>query len=141
MDEWPERDYRYLDTLAAAQANAEQFNEPGRFTALIGFEWTSIATPEAPGNLHRVVIFKDDAEKARRVLPFSTFDSHDPEDLWRYMQAYEDATGGSVLAIAQARSRFQQEDLAESPRTAVKLPGFPKATVNLSLSRGPMWNA
>ena len=36
---------------------AEKFNEPGRFTALIGFEWSSIATLETPGNLHRVVIF------------------------------------------------------------------------------------
>ena len=45
-------------------AFAEQFNEPGRFTAFIGFEWTSIATQETPGNLHRVVIFKDGADKA-----------------------------------------------------------------------------
>ena len=52
-------------------AFAEQYNEPGRFTALIGFEWTSIATSEAPGNLHRVVIFKDGADKAGQVLPFS----------------------------------------------------------------------
>jgi len=79
---------------------ADKYNEPGRFTALIGFEWTSIATQKAPGNLHRVVIFRDGANKVRQVLPFSTFDSYDPEDLWDYMASYEAKTGGSVLAIA-----------------------------------------
>jgi hypothetical protein len=81
-------------------AFADQYNEPGRFTALIGFEWTSIATQQTPGNLHRVVIFKDGKDKVAQVLPFSTFDSIDPEDLWEYMAQYESATGGSVLAIA-----------------------------------------
>jgi len=79
---------------------ANKYNDPGRFTALIGFEWTSIATKEAPGNLHRVIIFKDDKDKAGKVLPFSSYDSYDPEDLWEYMANYEKATGGSVLAIA-----------------------------------------
>jgi len=81
-------------------AFADEYNEPGRFTALIGFEWTSIATQAAPGNLHRVVIFKDGKDKVSQVLPFSTFDSYDPEDLWDYMAGYEAETGGSVLAIA-----------------------------------------
>ena len=80
-------------------ALADQFNQPGVFTALIGFEWTSINNQENPSNLHRVVIVKDDANKAGRVLPFSTFDSPDPEDLWDYMANYEQVTGGSVLAI------------------------------------------
>jgi hypothetical protein len=79
---------------------ADEYNEPGKFTALIGFEWTSIATMQAPGNLHRVVIFKDGVDKAGQVLPFSTFDSYDPEDLWDYMAKYEEKTGGTVLAIA-----------------------------------------
>jgi hypothetical protein len=81
-------------------AFADKYNEPGRFTALIGFEWTSIATQQAPGNLHRVVIFKDGKDRVGQVLPFSTFDSFDPEDLWEYMANYESKTGGSVLAIA-----------------------------------------
>ena len=79
---------------------ADQYNEPGRFTAFIGYEWTSINTPENPGNLHRVLIFKDGADKANQVLPFSSADSYDPEDLWKYMENYEANTGGSVLAIA-----------------------------------------
>ena len=78
---------------------ADAFNEPGVFTTLIGFEWTSINNLENPSNLHRVVIFKDDAAKAGRVIPFSTFDSNDPEDLWEYMERYETEVGGSVLAI------------------------------------------
>ena len=81
-------------------AFAEQYNEPGRFTALVGFEWSSIATTETPGNLHRVVIFKDGGDKVGQVLPFSAANSADPEDLWDYLDAYEENTGGSVLAIA-----------------------------------------
>ena len=79
---------------------ADQYNEPGRFTALIGYEWTSIGTRQAPGNLHRVIIFKDGADKVKQVLPFSIYDSYDPEDLWEYMANYEESTGGTVLAIA-----------------------------------------
>ena len=75
---------------------ADRMNNPGVFTALIGYEWTSM-----PGwdNLHRVLIFKDAADLAAQVLPFSQFDSYDPEDLWRYMAGYEERTGGNILAI------------------------------------------
>lgn len=79
---------------------ADKYNDPGRFTALIAYEWTSVNTPETPSNLHRVVIFKDDADKAKQVVPFSLFDSIDPEDLWDYMEGYESKTGGNILAIA-----------------------------------------
>jgi hypothetical protein len=78
-------------------AAAETYNEPGKFTAFIGFEWTSM--PKS-ANLHRVVIFRDGGDRTRRVLPFSAFDSEDPEDLWRYLAAYEQKTGGKALAIA-----------------------------------------
>ena len=75
---------------------ADSYNEPGRFSAIIGFEWTS--TPDGD-NLHRVVVFRDDAEKAGQVLPYSLFDSMDPEDLWAYMAGYEDKTGGQIFAV------------------------------------------
>ncbi len=75
---------------------ADQYNEPGQFTSFQGFEWSS-----HPGgnNLHRVVIFRDKADKVSQIVPFSAFDSENPEDLWTWMQAYEDKTGGSILAI------------------------------------------
>ncbi len=78
---------------------ADRHNAPGRFSALIGFEWSSLNTRDVPSNLHRVVIFKDGADQAGRVIPFSAFDSMDPEDLWDWMGRYEQDTGGSVLAI------------------------------------------
>ncbi len=77
--------------------SAEKFNRPGIFTALIGFEWTS--SPSG-NNLHRNVIFRDDKDRADRVIPFSNYDSSDPEDLWDWMAAYEEKTGGRLLALA-----------------------------------------
>jgi uncharacterized protein DUF3604 len=76
---------------------AEKHNNPGQFTAFIGFEWTS--TPGG-SNLHRNVIFRDNKDKTSKILPMSVYDSDDPEDLWAYMAKYEESTGGSVLAIA-----------------------------------------
>ena len=75
---------------------ADQYNEPGRFTSMTGFEWTS--TPMGD-NLHRVVVFADSAEKTGQTVPFSLFDGDDPEDLWEYLASYENATGGRVIAI------------------------------------------
>ncbi len=79
-----------------AVAAAEKYNEPGRFTAFIGFEWSS--TPGGD-NLHRNVIFRDNADRALQVLPLTTFESQDPENLWRYLAAYQQKTGGQILAI------------------------------------------
>jgi hypothetical protein len=74
---------------------AEHHNDPGRFTALIGFEWTSLNTAETLSNLHQVVIFRDDARKVSQVLPYSAFDSQNPKDLWKYMANYEEKTGAA----------------------------------------------
>jgi len=76
--------------------SAEKFNEPGKFTALIGYEWTS--GPNG-NNLHRNVIFRDDKVEADQILPLSNYDTSDPEDLWQWMADYEAKTGGQVLAI------------------------------------------
>lgn len=75
---------------------ADRFNQPGEFTAFIGYEWSS---HPAGDNLHRVVVFKDGAEKAQQVLPFSSMQSQDPADLWRWMGRFEEKTGGELLAI------------------------------------------
>jgi len=77
--------------------SAERFNQPGVFTALHGFEWSS--GPNA-NNLHRVVMFRDDADKVEDLVPFSTYDSSDPEDLWNWLADYERKTGGRVMAFA-----------------------------------------
>jgi len=75
---------------------AEQYNDPGRFTAMIGYEWTSV-----PGgnNLHRNVLFRDSKNEADQITPFTAWQSEDPEDLWQWMADYEQKTGGQVLAI------------------------------------------
>ena len=83
-------------TWAKSVAAAEKYNEPGRFTAFIGFEWTS--TPGG-NNLHHNVIFRDAADKALQVVPLTTFDSEDPEKLWAYLAEYEKKTGGQAISI------------------------------------------
>ncbi len=75
----------------------EKYNDPGRFTALIGYEWTSNAG--GGDNLHRNVIYRDGKALADQVIPMTTFDSENPEDLWKWMDAWESRTGGSLLAI------------------------------------------
>jgi hypothetical protein len=79
---------------------AEKYNNPKRFTAFIGYEWTSNT---GGNNLHRVVIYRDDADKAGIIEPYTTLKplgSDNPKDLWKWMQAYEQKTGGRLLAIA-----------------------------------------
>ena len=89
----------YADAWQQAIDAAEQYNDPGRFTAFIGYEWTS---NEAGNNLHRVVMLRDDARRAEMVVPYTSLPplgSPDPRQLWGWMQNYEDRTGGRVLAI------------------------------------------
>lgn len=78
----------HLDTL-------DDFNQPGKFTAIAGFEYTLM-----PGgdNLHRVVMFRDGSDRTKKVLPYPAL-STEVTGLWDYMDAYEKATGGKALAI------------------------------------------
>lgn len=75
---------------------ADTYNEPGNFTAMTGYEWSS--SPKG-NNLHRVIILRDGAAKTSQTLPFSLFDSENPEDLWNYLSLYEDRVGGQAIAI------------------------------------------
>jgi hypothetical protein len=78
---------------------AEKYNDPGIFTAFIGFEWTSNT---GGNNLHRVIIYRDDATKASIMEPYTTSKpegSDNPRDLWKWMAQYKDKTGGRLLAI------------------------------------------
>ena len=74
----------------------DQYNEPGKFTAFMGFEYTSMPDGD---NLHRVVMFRDGPKKMGDTIPFGALGAQDPEKLWAYMAAYEQKTGGKVLAI------------------------------------------
>jgi hypothetical protein len=79
---------------------AEEYNDPGKFTALIGYEWTSLAKGN---NLHRVVVYRDDAGKALQMVPYTTVapqGSTDPLDLYKWLDTYKEKTGGDVLAIS-----------------------------------------
>ena len=79
---------------------AEEANEPGRFTAFIGYEWTSNA---GGNNLHRNVIWRDNGAKASLVEPFTTLPplgSPNPRDLWKWMAMCEEKTGAEILALA-----------------------------------------
>jgi len=76
---------------------AEEFNDPGRFTAMIGYEWTST---ENGNNLHRNVLYRGDGDEARQVVPYTTAESFNPEELWKWMANYEEQTNGKVLALA-----------------------------------------
>ena len=86
----------WQETIAAA----EEYNDPHRFTAFIGYEWTSNT---GGNNLHRNVIFRDNGDKTSQVEPFTVYPpmgSDNPVDLWKWMENYESKTGGNVLAIA-----------------------------------------
>ncbi|SHE71563.1 Protein of unknown function [Microbulbifer donghaiensis] len=76
---------------------AEKYYKPGEFSTFIAYEWTVNA--DGGNNLHRNVIFRDGADRTRSLLPLTTFETQDPEKLWAWMQAYEQKTGGRVLAI------------------------------------------
>ncbi len=81
---------RYIDT-------AEKFNQPGRFSTIIGYEWTST---EGGNNLHRNVLYRDNGILAKQMLPYTAAESFNPEDLWKWMANYEKKTKGKVLALA-----------------------------------------
>ncbi|MEO9904063.1 MULTISPECIES: DUF3604 domain-containing protein [Alphaproteobacteria] len=75
---------------------AEAHNDPGRFSAIIGWEWTS-----QPGgaNFHRVVFMPQGGDVARKFLPFSTLESDDPEKLWDWLDTQQQKNGAEFVAI------------------------------------------
>ena len=79
---------------------ADRFNDPGKFTALIGYEWTSV--PKG-FNLHRNVILRDNGDRARQVIPLTTqppVGTTNPLDLYKWLDDYEKKTGGQAFAIS-----------------------------------------
>jgi len=91
---------QYKDVWERTVDAAEAFNDPGVFTAFIGYEWTSLVQGN---NMHRVVVYRDGGDKGRQMVPFTMTPpqgSPNPRDLWRWLERYETQTGGDVLAIA-----------------------------------------
>jgi hypothetical protein len=79
---------------------AERYNQPGQFTAFIGYEWTSLVHGN---NLHRVVVYRDGGDKGGQMVPYTMTPpqgSPNPRDLWKWLTGYEKKTGGKILAIA-----------------------------------------
>jgi len=79
---------------------AETYNDPGRFTAFIGYEWTSNT---GGNNLHRVVIYRGDGDDARVMEPYTTVrpaGSDNPRDLWTWLESFQERTGSRILALA-----------------------------------------
>ncbi|QFU75387.1 DUF3604 domain-containing protein [Halioglobus maricola] len=74
----------------------DDYNQPGQFTAFVGFEYTPMPNGN---NLHRVVMFRDGSEKTNTVTPIPSLTNPDPEQLWAWMAQYEANTGGQVLAM------------------------------------------
>lgn len=90
--------------------------EPGRFTTLIGFEWTAV---QSGGNMHRNVLFRDTVVPE---LPLTSIDTFDEEELWAWM-AEQDVAGSTLLAIPHNSNgskgfMFEPVDNAGNPITA-----------------------
>ena len=85
-----------IDTWKLITDTADAHNEPGHFTALIGWEYSLI-----PGgaNLHRIVMGDINAEQAQTFAPFGFDDSSFPSDLWAWLDKTSTATGGNFIAI------------------------------------------
>ena len=86
------RENAWAETTAAA----DRHNEPGRFTAMIGWEWSSLPNG---ANLHRVVMTSADGATARKFMPFASSESSYPDDLWAWLEKTSAATGASFVAI------------------------------------------
>ena len=102
-------------------AAAEKYYKPGEFTTFIAYEWTVNAG--GGDNLHRNVIYRDGADRAGQMLPLTTFETQDPEDLWAWMTKYEETTGGRLHAIPHNGNMsngrmFEEQRFDGSPITA-----------------------
>ncbi|MDW4496764.1 DUF3604 domain-containing protein [Sulfitobacter sp. D35] len=91
---------RYATIWSDNLRTAERFYDPGVFTPMLGFEWTSLV---AGNNMHRNVIFRDGPARVGQIVPMvmtPPWGSPDPMDLYAYLEAYEEKTNGAALALA-----------------------------------------
>ncbi len=75
---------------------AERHNEPGKFTTFLGWEWSS--TPGG-ANLHRVIFIREGKQIGEQFIPYTSFDSFKPEELWRWLAVISEKTGANFVAI------------------------------------------
>jgi len=117
---------------------AEEANDPENFTAFIAYEWS--ANPGGD-NLHRVVIYRDGGDKTRQILPLATIGmgkrSQDPETLWRSLKAYEEKTGGRVIAIAH-NGNWSSGQMFQETKSDSKTP-FDQSYVESRLRWEPLY--
>tara|TARA_R110002124_G_scaffold32999_10_gene110039 strand:+ start:9712 stop:11583 length:1872 start_codon:yes stop_codon:yes gene_type:complete len=85
-----------IDSWRTITETADKYNQPGVFTALIGWEWSSL-----PGgaNLHRIILTDSDKTAAQQYDPYGLDDSPYPEDLWAWLDNTSEATGARFTAI------------------------------------------
>lgn len=76
--------------------SAERHNAPGKFTTLIGWEWSSNTDGS---NLHRVIFQEEGGDVGKKYLPYSSLESDDPEDLWTWLDETSKKTGATFVAI------------------------------------------
>ncbi len=75
---------------------AEKYNRPGKFSTLVGWEYTP--TPNG-ANLHRIVLSPMTPATAKTFLPYSSNDSGNPEDLWKWLAVTKQKTGSDFVSI------------------------------------------
>jgi hypothetical protein len=108
---------------------AEKYNDPGRFTAMIGYKWTST---ENGNNLHRNVLYRGDGDEARQMVPYTTAESFNPEDLWKWMANYEERT--RVIEIPTPRWTAY-----DAKRFGIKLSDDVPVTIQERAYTSPIW--
>lgn len=99
---------------------AEVHNNPGQFTALLGWEWSSIP---AGANLHRVVVTPNGRDQAAQYMPYGSDQSQYPEDLWAWLEATASRTGSQFISIPHNSNiskgyMFAETTLRGEPLTA-----------------------
>jgi hypothetical protein len=75
---------------------AERHNAPGKFTTFLGWEWSS--TPGG-ANLHRVIFIREGKQTGKQFIPYSSFDSDKPEEMWQWLALTSEETGANFIAI------------------------------------------
>jgi len=99
---------------------ADRHNEPGKFTTLIGWEWSSIPVGS---NLHRVVMSPNGGDAAKSYIPFGSDQSQYPQDLWNWLEKTGKESGSEFIAIPHNSNisngyMFAETTLKGAPITA-----------------------